>query len=283
VPDLQDEALRALLIENPEAGWRAFVDQYTPTLFAIISRAGVSDRDDATDVYVRVCEHLAANDCARLRRHDPRRGALASWLTVVVRHVLVDWLRAKSGRRRLFRAIRELDAFDRQVFELYYWRLRRPTEIAEAVRSPGRPDVDLGDVLEAIGRIHEVLTDRHRYELLAATARTMAPAELPDDDVMPIAASDPIGNPEQALGVRELDEHFGAALAALPPEDAAIIRLTFVQGWPRSQVRQALRLDTLTAERVTAILGRLRELLAARRIGAHEAATPGLSFLERET
>src|SRR5439155_4713598 len=95
---------------------------YTPELVAMIERSGVRQEDEAMDVYLRVCEHLAADGCARLRRYDPARGTLASWLNVVVQRVVVDWVRSKKGRRRLFASVKALSAFDREVFELHYWR-----------------------------------------------------------------------------------------------------------------------------------------------------------------
>lgn len=276
-----------------------FVDQYTPTLLALIARDGVTDRDDVADVYLRVCERLAANGCERLRRHDARKGPLAAWLTVLVRHVVVDWIRSRAGRRRLFGAIRKLEPFDRRVFELYYWQQRRPSEIAGLLQTgqttfTSRPEVgdtlrpgtarstsvDLVDVLAALQRIQEAMNDRHRAELLSLVARTrpsMSLTDLTDDAGI---AGRPSDDPEHALHRRELDELFASALAALAPEDAAIIRLIFVQGWSRQKVQRALHLESLTTGRVSAILGRLRSLLSARGIGGREAATPGLSFLE---
>jgi DNA-directed RNA polymerase specialized sigma24 family protein len=279
VHELSDEALRALLIADRERGWRAFVDQYTETVLALVARAGVSDRDDAADVYLRVCERLAEDDCARLLRHDPGRGALAAWLTVVVRHVVVDWVRSRAGRRRLFRTIRDLEALDQRVFELYYWEHQRPVEIVEILRMRESRPVDLPEVLAALSRIQEAMTDRHRSELLALVARTRPAASLDgaESPARSLAAAD---DPERELGVRELDALFAAALAELPAEDAAIVRLTFVQGWSRERVRRGLHLERLTGERLAGILARLKELLTARRVGPREAATPGLRFLE---
>lgn len=280
VPDLSDEALRGLLIDDPVRGWRAFVDQYTPTLLALIARDGVADRDDAADVYLRVCERLAQNDCARLRKHDPRKGALAAWLTIFVRHVVVDWIRSRAGRRRLFRAITRLDAFDQRVFEMYYWEHRRASEIAERLRTERGQPVDVSQVLEALARIQEAMSDRHRAQLLAAVARSRHPASLDSDELPERLVTQPAPDPEQTLTAREIDARFATAMADLPAEDRAIIRLTFVQGFSRRDVQRALHLDKLTAERITGILNRLKARLLAQRLGPGDAATPGLTFLE---
>jgi DNA-directed RNA polymerase specialized sigma24 family protein len=183
VEELSDEALRALLIEDPERGWRAFVDQHTPTLLGLIARAGIEDRDDRADIYLRVCERLAEDDCARLRRRDPGRGALAAWLTTVVRNTVVDWVRTRAGRRRLFRGIRRLGSFDQRVFELYYWEHRRPVEIVEVLRMREATPVALSEVLAALSRIQQTMSDRHRGELLALVARSRPAVSFDDAEL----------------------------------------------------------------------------------------------------
>lgn len=279
--ELTDLALHALLDRDPERGWCAFVDQYTATLVALIERAGVVDRDEVTDVYVLVCERLADNRCARLRRHDPARGALAAWLTIVVRHVVVDWARAQHGRRRLFGAIARLDGLHRRAFELYYWEHRTTGEMAELLSVELGRRVDLAEVLDALATIDRTMTDRHRSELLAFVARTRRPLSLePDDPPLAPGVVDRRPNPEESLRAKQLDEAFIAALRDLPPEDAAIVRLKFVRGWTRDAIRRALQLDELPAERVSRILAALRSKLADRGVGARDAVSPGLGFLE---
>jgi DNA-directed RNA polymerase specialized sigma24 family protein len=280
VRTLSDAELHALLLEDPERGWRAFVDQYTPALVALIERAGVRDRDAVSEVYVRVCERLAAQGCRRLRRFDPGRGSYAAWLTVLVRRTVVDWLRARAGRRRLFGAVRRLEPFDQRVFELFHWERRRVSEIVvELAGAHAPPPVDTARVLDALARIDGALSERHRSELVSQRARAGDGREtLEDAERLPDAAADP----ERAALVGELDARFAAALAALPSEDAAILRLTYVQGWPRATVRRALRLAELPASRIQGILERLRAELARRRLGPAEAAVGGLRFLEED-
>ncbi|MGH7857430.1 MAG: RNA polymerase sigma factor, partial [Candidatus Binatia bacterium] len=172
---LTDDALRTLLIGDPERGWNAFVEQHSPTLLALIGRCGVSDRDAAAELYVRVCERLAADDCRRLRRFDPARGPLAAWLTAVVRNAVVDSLRAERGRRRHFASVERLDGFAQRVFELYYWEQSPVSAIAAQLASE-RPDepVDLSRVLDALARVDQALSDRQRSELLSQLARQRA-------------------------------------------------------------------------------------------------------------
>jgi DNA-directed RNA polymerase specialized sigma24 family protein len=159
---VSDERLRLLIAEDPESAWRAFIDAYTPTLLALIERAGIGDRDEAMEIYARACERLAANDYAALRRRDPSIGSLTGWLVVVVRRAAIDWIRSRAGRRRMFRAIGEMDRFHQRLFELFYWDGRRPAEAAELLSMEMKQDITLTSVFDALERIDSALSARHR-------------------------------------------------------------------------------------------------------------------------
>jgi DNA-directed RNA polymerase specialized sigma24 family protein len=283
VIELSDAALHALLDEDPARGWRAFVEQYTSTLLALIERAGVEDGDDRTEVYVRICERLAERGCERLRHYDPSKGALTAWLTVVVRHAVVDWVRSRAGRRRLFEGIERLDEFDRRVFELFYWDRHRVVEIAGLLGQSRSQAVSMADVFEALARIEQALSDRQRDALLAATVRNARAVSLDANrDVPPVTPADQRPDPEAALHAKNLDRLLSSALGALPPQDAAIIRMVFMHGWALAEVQRALHLTRLTREHLGGILSRLRAALEARGVKLEEATTSGLAFWEDE-
>jgi DNA-directed RNA polymerase specialized sigma24 family protein len=259
-----DERLRQLLAEDPERGWRTFIDAYTPAMLALIERAGIADRDEAMEVYVRACERLAANDYAALRRRDPALGSLIGWLAVVVRRAAVDWVRSRAGRRRMFAAVLDLDRFHQRLFELFYWEGRRPAEAAELLGVEWKRPVGLDEVFDALERIDGVLSNRHRSELLSLVARSRAAIPLEGDGEAPMV--DPPAetlDPEALLGAREREALLARALAALPAEDAAIVALKFVEGLTRPQIQRFLRLPELTEHRVRTIVATLRATLAA--------------------
>lgn len=260
---LSDQALRTLLATDTAEGWRAFIDSFTPLLLTLIQRAGINNRDEVMDIYVRVCETLADNDCARLRKHDPAKGALGAWLAVVVRHAVVDWVRSRAGRRRLFGVIRRLSRSDQRVFELYYWDDRTPAEIVEILRMTDGEGATLLDVLAALDRIESVLTERHRADLLSMAARGRAMLSLEHEMETGADVADEQPGPDRQAAAREATAQFERALAALPPEDAAIVRLKYVQGLSHRDIGRALHLERLTDDRVGDIVTRLRRLLAA--------------------
>jgi DNA-directed RNA polymerase specialized sigma24 family protein len=266
VPDsrLADAELKILLIKDADRGWRAFIDQYTPAILSFIERAGIRDRDEAMELYVLVCDRLAADDCARLRRHDPSKGALTAWLATLVRNVTVDWVRTRAGRRRLFGSIKRLPELDQRVFELFYWENRSPAEITSLLEPAFQP-LSLTDVLAALDRVQAALTERQRIELVATASRTSTPASLdsPDDEARPYDVADPNADTEGDLRAREATRQLEQALAELSPEDAAIARLKYGAGLSLKQIREALHLEELTNERANMILDALKRRLVA--------------------
>ena len=260
---VSDRELRERLIADARSGWRLFIESYTPFLVATIERAGIREHDEAMDVYVRVCDHLAEDDCARLRRHDPSKGTIAGWLTVVVRNAVVDWARSRKGRPRLFQSIQALGALDRHVFELYYWRGHSMAEIA-GLLSARDPAVGLVDVFEALDRIEHALSDRQRAELLTAAARARDPVNLEDErGDLTVDVAD-TRNAESDLRAAEAQAALAEALASLPPEDALIVQMRYVDGLSQKQVERALHLPSLRSERVQAILAKLRARMNSR-------------------
>jgi DNA-directed RNA polymerase specialized sigma24 family protein len=259
-----------VLAEDFGRGWRAFIDGYTSTLLALIERAGIVDRDEAMEVYVQACERLAAHDCAALRRRDPSMGSFAGWLAVIVKRAAVDWVRSRAGRRRMFAAIRELDRFHQRLFEMFYWDGRRPAEAAELLSVEMKQEVTLDRVFAALERIDSVLSARHRSELLSMVARSHAAVSLEvDDETQTPEPPAPDLDPEAQLGARERSDQLTRALAALPPEDAVIVSLKFVEGLSRPQIQRFLRLPGLTEHRVRTIVATLRAHLLAAERGQH--------------
>jgi DNA-directed RNA polymerase specialized sigma24 family protein len=256
-----DDEWPSRLAADPERGWRAFIDAQTPFLLAQIERAGVVDRDEAMEIYTRICERLSEHDCAALRRFDPSAGSLRAWLAVVVRRAAVDYVRSQVGRRRIFGAVRALDRFHQRLFELYYWDGRSLAEAAEMLRAEEKRDVALEEVLDGLETVDRTLSDRHRSELLSLIARSRAPVPLDAGDEATSAAPEPVSDtpdPEAALRIREREARLAAALAALPAEDAAIVSLKYVEGLTRPQIQRLLQLPDLSEHRVRTIVAALR-------------------------
>jgi DNA-directed RNA polymerase specialized sigma24 family protein len=261
---LSDRELRERLIANPDQGWRAFVDQYSARLLQLIQQCGVRDRDDAMDLYVYICERLVADDCARLRRHDPGKGAMSAWLSTVVRRLLVDWVRSNHGRKRMFGSVKSLSAVDQQVFEMYYWRRHTPAEMASLVRDGGHA-IGIASVFASLERIERALTDRQRVELLTMAARSAGAISIDDDEGEPaIAVASESSGPESAMLAAHEQRALQAALATLDAEDRVIICMRFIDGLTLPEIKRALHLPALPPERIAKIIGLLRAAVEQR-------------------
>ncbi len=94
-----DVDLKACLQGNEEA-WNAFVGRYAGVIYAAVGHvfgqwgAGLTGRttDDITqDVFVR----LIKDDYRLLRKYEPGRASLETWLTLVARSTAIDCLRKR--------------------------------------------------------------------------------------------------------------------------------------------------------------------------------------------
>lgn len=262
---LSDEALRELIRKEPDSGWRAFIDQYTPLMVGLIRRAGLDDRDEMMEVYVLICERLSARGFERLKSQDSARGSFGGWLAVLTRNAAVDWIRSRKGRRRVFHVIQNLAPFDQRVFELHYWDGRTPSEIAELERS------DLAAVFEALERVQARLSDRHRAELLALALRSRPPLTLEEADAAERVADSRM-DPETAARLAQVNARFETALGRLPAEDAAIVRLKYVEGLTNADIERAIGASGVTASRLQDILARLRSALVGLGVDARDIA-----------
>jgi DNA-directed RNA polymerase specialized sigma24 family protein len=98
---------------------------------------------------------------------------------------------------------------------------------------------------------------------MALTARSRQPISLdaPDGpEELPVVTADI--DPETRARIRELQQRLETALAALPAEDAVIVRLRFCEGLSIRDVQRALRLPSLSEARITGILARLRSTMS---------------------
>ena len=169
----------------------------------------------------------------------------------------------------MFGAVRELDRFHQRLFELYYWEGRSLAEATEALRVELKKDVSLETVLDALETVDRALSDRHRSEL-AVARRALARAGFARRRRRRVDADRRAGRRTRRIrrlhcGARELEDRLNRALATLPPEDAAIVSLKYVEGLTRTQIQRLLRLPELTEHRVRTIVATLRTRLGAER------------------
>ena len=260
--------------------WRQFLESYSPAILRHIRRGGVCRGDEVMDVYLRVCERLQRNECARLAAFDPERGTIVAWLAVVVRHATIDWVRSRTGRRRHFASIRRLGALERYAFELKYWQEQPPDDYAASLTAlAGRP-VHAHEAEAALERVERALTLRHRADLCAALTRPRAAVSIDHsegDTAFHVPDSQP--DPEKWLLMAESAGEMSRLLAMLSAEDRRILHLKFAHDCSHREMSTALGME-VSDERVRRAVTRLRALVG-RRPGSRVDVTsnPGGRFL----
>ncbi len=92
--ELDDKHLKLLRCGDVSA-WYAFVNATGPLLKGVIRRAlsRAGKADDCADVLQEVFLRLVRDDFRLLRRYDPQRARLGTWLRVVANSTAIDWMR----------------------------------------------------------------------------------------------------------------------------------------------------------------------------------------------
>lgn len=235
--------------EHRSAAWPQFLEHYSGFILTCIRRY-TGDDDERMDIYVHVCERLAADDCRRLcqfRGHS-RQGEckFTTWLAAVVYNLAREWIRTTRGRRRLFRSVRELSRTDRLVFRYYFWEGYSRDQIARMLRSRGRRSCDVSDVSQRLASIERNLSRDHRWRLVTALLRSAGPLSINQPHAV-VGDGPELEIPDvQEEGVTRLHRADARAMLRrlvdeLPAEERAAVKLRFERG--------------LTAKEVAAVLG----------------------------
>ena len=158
------------LSRGDKQAWDHFVRRYARVIFAAIqNRLGRSARpDEVDDVAQEVFLRLCKADYRLLRRYDPARAGLSTWLTVVASSTAIDHLRRRKP------AALALDAVpaDRLAVEP---RLPERVRIPAGLLSPRqalvlellyRRDLEVADAAEIMGVDRQTVRSMHHKALV---------------------------------------------------------------------------------------------------------------------
>jgi len=236
-------------IDTSEA-WEQFLLEYSRLFLKIIWQFE-HNRDEVMERYLFVCEKLAQNRFAILRKFnptfDPHPPKLSTWLTIVVRNLCVEGHRSVHGRKRFPLALQRMTEFDRKVFELRYWKRYTIDEIDSELRVRD-PNLD-GAVGASLARIEEVLTHSRRIN---DGLESLAPLSL---EGIPL----PVSNEKDLENHEELERWFEKAVQRLSTEERLVVRLRFWEDLTAGEIAEHLRITP--SRRVYTILERALTLL----------------------
>jgi DNA-directed RNA polymerase specialized sigma24 family protein len=252
----------ALEAGDPDAAWDRFIERYRRLIFGAI-RHYTTDPDDVMDAFARVCEALRENDFARLRRcatHvDPAR-PFSTWLVVVVRNLIIDWLRHRGGRPRLSAVAAALPPLQRRIFTYVFLEQRSHVETFELLRARDGTDLSFADFRRELRATYRAATAGRSGRLVSELALAL-PAPWSGGE-------DPPG--DDAAVVAERQAILAAVLDTLPPDDRLAVQLYVVDDMPADQVARALGYPNAKA-----VYNRVYRALAAVRARLEQAGIKG--------
>lgn len=245
---------------EPDAAWDRFLDRYRRLIFAAI-RHYAQDYDDVMDVFARVCEALREDDLRRLRAYvaEPdHRARFSTWLVTVVRHVTVDWFRARDGRRRLSAAAESLPGVQRRIFEHVFLDHRSHLEAYELIRTSLAPALSFREFQSELRATYRAVTLGRQGHLLRELG--MEPTHEEDEDQTPAI---------EAATTRTV---LTQALDCLGAEDRLALQLYVVDGLSAEAVAKIVALPNAKAvyNRVYRALAVVRERLAQSGLGRED-------------
>jgi len=241
----EDLALVRSVVGGSHSAWTLLLNRYSGLIHAVIRRYLHSrDRDDLRNVYVDVIVSLHQQKLARYEG----RAALSTWLTLVTRSAVQDFLRHRFGRRETPLAMRRLDPEAREVYRLYYVEGRSLGDVIKLM-SAGPAAWTLARALETLQHIEDVLDSRwlkriaydlHAQSTGAASGRLCEYLDHVRDE---LAQRCDAGSADYHLMEREAQEMAARVLEhvrRLPEAERQMLSLRFQQGWSARRIADEL-------------------------------------------
>lgn len=264
-----------LLNGQSERAWSEFLSQYSTNLSKVIRRFA-STQDEQSDCFVFVCEHLAANDCRRLRKFDPNGSAqFTTWLYSVTFNLCRDWHRTLHPRRARFRSLAALTAFEREVYHLVYEMKCEAAQLLERLRGK-HPHLSPELLQSALDVLSATITPSQRGRL-----QSREPRLVPLDDTSPeeltqghAGSTTAISDPADQADADQLQALLQRALERLPAHERLLLRLRYEKELTLAEIARVAGLkNTQAADRaLRRIVETLKSQVAA---GSTENAASG--------
>lgn len=241
---------------DTDGAWSAFDQAYGRLILSVIRRL-VSEPDHVEEVLAHVQAGLSADGLARLRRFsldDPSGAALPSWLVVVVRRLVIDWLRQEHGRRRS-EVPGDLDEWRRAMFIARCLERLTAAETFELLR-----DRSGGLAFPAFLRELRALARSH-------PCPELRPARLA---MVALPAEEPTAPSVDAAEASDQSRRLHAMLTEQPHDMRLAIQLFVIDELPASEVARIVGWPNPKAvyNRVGRALRQMRDTLQAEGIGS---------------
>ena len=265
------------------AAWPDFLNHRSAFILGCI-RQFARDHDERMEIYVHVCERLAAEDCRRVRQYrgqgETGPCTFNTWLAAVVFNLSREWIRSTRGRRRLFRAIRDLGRTDRLIFKYYFWDGYSAAQIAGLLEGRDHSSHSPRQVIRRLAAMERRLSADHRWRLVTILLRSSIPISIDQpkssvQDNLPYEPPDRRAGADETLQTTHAQEVLRELLHQLTAEERVALQLRFDRGMTARGV--ALARGIRNYKRVYEIQGRALAKLSVglRKAGFHLADFDG--------
>ncbi|MGH7471537.1 MAG: RNA polymerase sigma factor [Longimicrobiales bacterium] len=247
---------------EPDAAWNLFIDRYRGLIFSTV-RQIVRSEEDVDDVFAEVCQLLAVDDLARLKRYTTEQAGAArfsTWLATVVHNLTVDGVRKRDGRRRT-RVPAALSPVQQEIFQLLFIEKRSHSDAYEHMRArAGAPPrfASFGGFLQEVTGTYRVLEGLH-----ANGALHYLPALPPANGVE---------SHQDQLELGELRRCLADMLDGLPADERLALQLFVIDELPAPDVARLVGWPNAKAvyNRVYRALAVLRDRLQQQGVGRRD-------------
>jgi len=257
---MTDTALIKQFKADPESGYSALLDRYTPVILRMIRRF-LTDPDEVMESYTSICERLQQNNFQALRRFRIN-SELTPWLSVVVANACRDRFRKNRAISVPNSVISKLNKLEQFVFRYYYQECVPQHEISELIQGKNDMACSSLDVGKALEKINGLLSVNKRWHLIAALRANRPTLSIDDSDS---EGSFPIIETLQGdMSIKDDDDEqvsqLSDAIRELDAEDQLLVLLRFEHGMRAIQIAKIMQFENhkYVYTRLRTIISRLR-------------------------
>lgn len=249
---------------NPEAILVQHLEYLERFAFKLCRNSGIHGAD-AEDFFTWAKIRLIEDDYAIIRKFRGESG-IKTYLTTVLTRQLIGYLREQRGRWRPSAAAERLGPPADELERLVHHEGYALPAAAEKLRTEGRTTLSDAELRRLMAQLPD--RDPLRPREVSADAVVESPGAA--------RADDRVNDAETQARHDDLKRRLDRVLEELSPEDRAIVRMYFQEGYSAADVARALEVDQKPLyRRIPKLKQRVRELLEREGIS-------GADFLDRE-